>query len=52
MDTFKDFHKVENLQFDILKLKKGLNELLKIKNYDSVNGIPNFAAISLKPNSW
>ena len=47
MDTFKDFHKVENLHFDILKLKKGLNEVLKIENFDNANGIPNFAAISL-----
>ena len=47
MNAFKDFHKVENLHFDILKLKKELNEVLKIKNYDSANGIPNFAAICL-----
>ena len=47
MNAFKDFHKVENLHFDILKLKQDLNEVLKIKNYDSANGIPNFAAICL-----
>ena len=47
MDTFKDFHKVENLHFDILKLKKGLNEVLKIENFDNANGVPSFAAISL-----
>ena len=47
MSEFKDFHKVENLHFDIPKLKKGLNEVLKIRNYDTANGISNFAAICL-----
>ena len=47
MVDFKDFHKVDNMYFDIPKLKKGLEEVLKIKNYDSANGIPNFAAICL-----
>ena len=47
MNPFKDFHKVKNLHFDILKLKQGLNEVLKIKNYDNANGIKNFAAICL-----
>ena len=47
MDLFKDFHKVENLHFDILKLRSGLEEVLKVKKYDSANGIPNFAAICL-----
>ena len=47
MGNFEDFHKVENMHFDIPKLKKGLEEVLKIKNYDSANGIPNFAAICL-----
>ena len=47
MSNFKDFHKVENLHFDIPKLKKALDEVLKKKNYDSANGIPNFAAICL-----
>ena len=47
MSDFRDFHKVDNLHFDILKLKKGLKEVLKIKNYDSANKIPNFAAICL-----
>ena len=56
MDNFKDFYKVENMHFDIPKLKTGLGEVLKIKKYDSANGIPNFAAISLNqipgdPNS-
>ena len=47
MTDFKDFHKVEDLSFNITELQKGLNEVLKIKNYDSANGIPNFAAICL-----
>ena len=47
MVDFKDFHKVKNMHFDIPKLKKGLEEVLKIKNYDGTNGIPNFAEICL-----
>ena len=56
MNDFNDFHKVENLKFDIPKLRNGLKEVLKIQKYDSANGIPNFAAICLNqipgdPNS-
>ena len=47
MSDFKDFLTVENLKFDISKLQKGLEEVLKIKNYDTANGIKNFAAICL-----
>ena len=47
MTNFKDFYKVENMSFNILKLKKGLEEVLKIKNYDNANGVSNFAAICL-----
>ena len=47
MADFKDFHKVENMHFDIPKLKKGLKEVLEVRNFDSANGIPNFAAICL-----
>ena len=47
MSNFTDFHKVKDMHFDIPKLKKGLGEVLKVRNYDSVNGIPNFAAICL-----
>lgn len=47
MSDFKDFHKVKNMLFDVSKLKKGLEEVLKIKNYDNANGIPSFAAICL-----
>jgi len=47
MSIFKDFHKVEGLSFELSKLKRGLEEVLKIQNYDNANGIPNFAAICL-----
>ena len=47
MDNFKDFHKVKGMNFDIPKLKSSLEEVLKIREYDSANGIPNFAAICL-----
>ena len=47
MSDFKDFHKVKNMLFNVSKLKKGLEEVLKIKNYDNANDIPNFAAICL-----
>ena len=47
MVDFKDFLKVENMHFDIPKLKKGLKKVLEIRDYDSANGIPNFAAICL-----
>jgi hypothetical protein len=29
--SFEDFHKVQNLEFDILKLKKDLDKVLKDK---------------------
>ena len=41
-----DFHKQE-IKFDSQKLKNALNEVLKIKGFDSSLGIPHFAAISL-----
>ena len=47
MDNFKDFHIVDNLKFDIQKLQQSLNQVLKIKKYDTANGIKNFAAICL-----
>ena len=56
MQDFNDFHKVENMHFNIPKLQKSLEEVLKIRNYDNANNIPNFAAICLNqipgdPNS-
>ena len=47
MGEFRDFHKVVNLHFDVSKLRKGLDEVLQIRNYDSANGVPNFSAICL-----
>ena len=47
MSAFKDFHKVMDMHFNIPKLKESLDEVLKIRNYDSANGISNFAAICL-----
>ena len=46
-NTHKDFYKVENLNFDILKLQEGLKQILKIKNYETVGGISHFGAICL-----
>jgi len=45
--NFNDFQTVKNLKFDINKLQKSLQEVLKLKKYDSANGIKNFAAICL-----
>ena len=47
MVTFKDFHTVKDLKFDVVKLRQALSQVLKIKNYDDANGIKNFAAICL-----
>ena len=47
MTEFNDFHTVKNLKFDINKLQTSLSEVLKLKNYDSANGVKNFAAICL-----
>ena len=54
--THKDFYKIEGLKFDIVKLHEALNEVLKIKNYDTAGGISHFGAICLnqipgKPDS-
>ena len=47
MNNFSDFHTVKDLKFDIKKLQKSLKEVLKIKKYNTANGIKNFAAICL-----
>ena len=47
MNNSNDFHTVEDLKFDILNLQEALTKVLKIKKYDSANGIKNFAAICL-----
>ena len=56
MSSFNDFHKVENLNFDIKKLRLALNEVLDLKSYDNANGTKYIAAIHLNqipgdPNS-
>ena len=56
MINFDDFHTVKDLKFDVKKLQEGLKQVLKIKKYDTANGIKNFAAICLnqipgKPDS-
>ena len=47
MNTFKDFHTVEDLKFDVKKLQDSLKKVLQMKDYDTANGIKNFAAICL-----
>ena len=42
--SFDDFYKVQNLEFDILKLKKDLDKVLKIKKFNSP-GVTHFGAI-------
>ena len=41
-----DFQK-QNLNFDILKLRKACDQVLKMKGFDTSLGIPHFAGISL-----
>ncbi len=47
MNTFNDFHTVEGLKFDVKKLQDSLKKVLQMKDYDTANGIKNFAAICL-----
>ena len=56
MDQFKDFYKVNDLKFDIVKLREALKEVLSKKNYDDSCGTKYIAAIHLNqipgdPNS-
>ena len=44
--NFDDFQK-QDIKFDINKLKKAYQEILKIKDFDGVKGVSNFGAISL-----
>ena len=44
--NFQDFQK-QDIKFDINKLQKAYNEILKIKGFTGVDGISNFGAISL-----
>ena len=47
MSDFTDFHTVKDLKFDIKKLQEALEQVLKIKKYDTAGGITNFGAICL-----
>jgi len=56
MNNSADFHTVEDLKFDAIKLREALSEVLKIKKYDDAGGVSNFGAICLNkipgdPNS-
>ena len=44
--TFEDFYEVPNLNFDILKLRKDLNEILRNKKFNSP-GVTHFGAIPI-----
>ena len=44
--SFDDFHKVQNLEFDILKLKEDLDKILKNKKFNSP-GVTHFGAIPI-----
>ena len=44
--SFNDFQK-QNISFDINKLRKACDEVLKIKGFDTSLGIPHFAGIPL-----
>ena len=44
--NFSDFEK-QDIRFDIDKLKKAYQEILKIKGFEGVTGVSNFGAISL-----
>ena len=45
--NYSDFYQVPNLKFDIKKLRKDLDTLLKKKGFSSPKGVSNFGAISL-----
>jgi len=47
MDLFKDFHKVKDLKFDVLKLRAALDHVLTRKSYDDASGTKYIAGISL-----
>ena len=47
MDQFKDFRKVKELNFDIVKLRTALDQVLSRKSYDDAAGTKYIAGISL-----
>ena len=44
--NFNDFQR-QDIKFDISKLRKACDDVLKIKGFDTSLGIPHFAGISL-----
>ena len=42
-----DFHKIENIKFDIIKLQNALKTILQRKSYDDASGTKYIAGISL-----
>ena len=47
MDQFKDFKKIDNIKFDIVKLREALKNVLSRKKYDDACGTKYIAAIHL-----
>ena len=47
MDLFKDFRKVKEFDFDIIKLRTALDQVLSRKSYDDAAGTKYIAGISL-----
>ena len=47
IDLFENFHRVEDLKFDIVKLREALKEVLSKKSYDDASGTKYIAGISL-----
>ena len=47
MDHFRDFRKVNDLKFDLTKLKNALDQVVSRKSYDDAAGTKYIAGISL-----
>ncbi len=47
MDQFQDFLKIDDLKFDIAKLRSALDKVLAKKSYDDAAGTKYIAGISL-----
>ena len=47
MDIFKDFQTVNDIKFNPQELQNGLEQVLKIKKYDTAGSIQHFGAICL-----
>ena len=44
--NFNDFQK-QDIKFDIVKLKKAYNDIVRLKEFRGIDGVSNFSAISL-----